>query len=334
MSSSISSSNVKKYLSGFFLFILFAFLLDRGLFLLIHNLEANFYTSNQFEERFARFVKDKHYSTLILGTSRTYEAIHPVYLEEYLGQKAYKETSQGKGPKYNYYFYKLYKRYAGIPKVVIYGVDYFIYNVTTDPKWMARFTIEKQDETENVDLFSSPLLLLEYKKKIDNFHNNVLIRLKEKKSPQVEAELLKDFIRIQEYTGIEVVNKKLITRCPHTFIRQIFIRYPGIEGRYLRKLLDELAKDKVTVILVGLPDYYGTFKTNFQRERFAFHLKTLKRNYKKLHVYNYNRPKKFDLSNPAYFNDGGWGLTNSHLSKTGAREFNRLLCEEIKKHYQ
>ena len=253
MSLSISSSSVKKYLTGFFLFILFAFLLDRGLFLLIHNIEANFYTSNQFEERFARFVEDKQFSTLILGTSRTYEAIHPVYLEEHLGQKAFKETFQGKGPKYNYYFYKLYKKYAGIPHVVIYGVDYFIYNVETDPKWMARFTIKKQDETDTVDLFSSPLLLLEYKKKIDNFHNNVLIRLKEKKSPQEEAESFKDFIKIQEYKGIELSNKKLITRRPHTFIRQIFIRYPGKEGRYFRRLLDELAKDKVTVIFAVLP---------------------------------------------------------------------------------
>jgi hypothetical protein len=334
MSSSISSSKVKKYVAGFFLFILFAFLLDRGLFLLIYNIEANFYTSNRFEERFARFVEEKQYSTLILGTSRTYEAIHPVYIEKHLGQKTFKETYQGKGPKYNYYFYKLYKKYAGFPKVVIYGVDYFIYNIETDPKWMARFTIEKQDETETVDLFSSPLLLLEYKKKIDNFHNNVLSRLQEKKSSQEEAELFKDFIKIHDYLGIETSNNKLVTRPPHSYFRQIFIRYPGKEGRYFRKLLDELDNDRVTVILVGLPDYYGSFKTNFQRELFVFHLKTLKRDYKNLHVYNYNRPRKFELSNRAYFNDGGWGQTNSHLSKTGAREFNRLLCEEIRKHYR
>jgi hypothetical protein len=334
MSSSTSGSKIKKYLAGFFLLMLFTFLFDRGLFLLLSNLEAHFYKPENFEDRFARFVKDKHYNTLILGTSRAYDGIHPYYIAKFLGQKAFRETFQGKGPKYNYYFYHVYKKYAGIPKVVIYGVDYFIYAVESDPKWMARFNLEKKNKNEDVNFFSSPLLLLQYKKKIDNFHNNVLIHFQEKSPPKKNEDSFKDFIEIQEYRGVKAPNKKMIIKRPAKFRRQFFIRYPGQEGRYFKKLLDELEKDKVTIILVALPDFIGTYKTNFQREEFIFHLKTLKRDYKNCYVYNYNRPRVFDINNVDYFNDGGWGNTNSHLSKLGGIVFNKILCEDLRKHYQ
>jgi hypothetical protein len=296
--------------------------------------EANFYPKTEFEELFARYVSDKEFSTLIFGTSRAYEGIHPVYIEQELGEKAYKETFQGKGPKYNYYFYKVYKKYAGVPKVVIYGVDYFVYTVISDPKWMSRFDID-QTEEEKIDYFSSPLLLLEYKEKIDNFHNNVLIHFQELQASRKKKEdCLQDFFDMDNYTGIEIPDKKLIGKRPRRYERQFFPRPPGKEGRYFEKLIEELAADNVTVILVGLPDYFGSYKTNFEREEFLLNLKRIAREYKSVYIYNYNRPRNFDLRNPDYFNDGGYGQTNSHLSKTGAKEFNRILCQDLKKHYR
>ena len=332
MSLSISSSKIRKFIAGFFLFILFLLLFDRGLFYLISNLEANFYQGNDFEKRFERFVKDAHFTTLIFGTSRTYEGIHPYYIEEKLNQKAFKESYVGKGPKYNYYFYKLYKKYAGIPKVVIYGVDYFIYAVGSDPKWMSRFDINTGDE--KIDYLSNPLLLVKYKKKIDNFLNNILIRLKVEMGPKISKESLQDFIDIQNYTGLMVKNKKLVTEPYKNYKRQVYIRSPGKEGDYFKKLLDELERDQVTVILVALPDYFGSFKTNLHRHNFVLHLRELKHKYKNLFFYNYNRPRKFPLNNTEYFNDGGYGETNSHLSQKGAKVFNERLVKDIKKHYQ
>lgn len=337
MSSSISNSSpgmekVKKYLRGFLFFILFVFLFDRGLFYLAAGLESHFYPKKDFEKKFERFVKDKKFSTLIFGTSRAYEGIHPYYIEKALHQKAFKETFQGKGPKYNYYFYKLYKKYAGIPEVVIYGVDYFIYNVASDPKWMARFDIENEETKINV--FSGPLLLVQHKKKIDNFLNNILIYFKERMDAAETNDGFKDFIRIQNYTGLTVKDKELAVEPPRRFRRQRFPRFPGKEGHYFMKLLDELDRDGVTVVLVALPDYFGTFKTNFQRTDFIHHLKQLGRKYRNLYVYNYNRVKRFPLDNPKYFNDGGYGQTNSHLSQKGARFFNEILVEDLKKHYR
>lgn len=332
MSSSISSSKIKRYIIGFFCFIFFIFLFDRGLFYLISKLEANFYRQNDFKKRFEMFVKDKQYSTLILGTSRTYEGIHPYYIEKGLGQKAFKESYVGKGPKYNYYFYRLYKKYADVPKVLIYGVDYFFYAIFSDPKWMARF--EKINKGEKIGYSPGPLMLVKYKKKIDNFYNNILIRLKEKKKPGKGKDPFQDFIKIHNYTGWTVKNKKLVTKKSTKPKRQGYVHFPGEEGEYFMKLLDELDRDRVTVILVSLPDYFGSYKTNFQRNKFILHLKRISRKFKKLFVYNYNRLKKFPLKNSEYFNDGGYGQANSHLSQKGAKLFNEILIKDLKKHYE
>jgi hypothetical protein len=131
-----------------------------------------------------------------------------------------------------------------------------------------------------------------------------------------------------------VKNKKLVTEPYDNYKRQAYPPFPGKEGLYFKKLLDELERDHVTVILVALPDYFGSFKTNLQRHDFALHLRQLTQEYENLFFYNYNRPRKFPLSNTEYFNDGGYGETNSHLSQKGAKVFNKLLIKDIKKHYQ
>jgi len=322
---------VGKYVALFFSLLLFLFLFDRGLFYLLHRVESDFYRKNDYEKRFETFVKGKGYDTLIFGTSRTYEGIHPYYIEKFLHRKAFKESYVGKGPKYNYYFYRLYKKYAGIPRVVIYGVDYFIFTITTDSKWMERFNLNEKEEKINV--FSAVSLLVKYKKKIDNFLNNVVISLGEEMEAG-EEDPFKEFIHMQKYVGAYKKDKNLVTEQPRRIKRQFFPTFPGVEGHYFIKLLDELDRDGVTVVLVGLPDHIGTYKTNFQRREFIQYLKGLNRKYKNLYIYNYNRPNQFPLSDDRYFNDGGYSKTNSHLSREGARVFNKMFVEDLKKLYR
>ncbi|MGE5343512.1 MAG: hypothetical protein ACM3SY_18745 [Candidatus Omnitrophota bacterium] len=349
MNSSISNSNLKKphlkkHITRLLLFLLLVFLFDRGLYYAIFTYENHFYPQNKFEESLSRFVRGKDYSTLIFGTSRSYEGILPAYLQIKLNQKMFKETFQGKGPKYNYYFYQVFKKYAGTPKVVIYGVDYFIYNIKSDAKWMSRFNNMK--ETPRFDFFSSPLLLLENKKRIDNFQNNILIRFQEsqkedkddkdnkKDGESKKDDVLSELIDVQIYIGANTKEKKLITQEPAEHLYQSFPPFPGEEGDYFVKLLDELDRDHVTVILVELPDYIGTYKTNYQLKAFMYQLETFKQKYKNLFIYNYNLPEKFPLDNTVYFFDGGYGMTNSHLSREGSKVLNDLLARDLKKHYQ
>jgi len=332
MSLSISNSKVKKYLLGFVFFLLCLFIFDRGLYYLISSWEANLYSKNKYEKHFEKFVKDKNFTALILGTSRSYEGIHPYYLEKVLDHKIFKEAFQGKGPKYFYYFYQLYKKYAGVPKIVIYGVDYFIYNITSDPMWMSRFHIDHQQES--IDIFSSPLLLLKHKKKIDNFYNNLLIHIQESGNNDSDKDAFQDFIKIHDYRGNDMPNskKKLVSKRFKKFRRGFYFRYPGVEGEFLMKLLEEWQKDNVTVFLVALPDYFGTLKTNFKMRKFVAHLRRLEQKFNNLVFLNYDRFAKFPLRNKNYFLDGGFGLTNSHLSMKGAKLFNSFLGEDIKKY--
>ncbi|MCP5051181.1 MAG: hypothetical protein GY940_28710, partial [bacterium] len=232
---------------------------------------------------------------------------------------------------------QLYKKYAGVPKVVIYGVDYFIYTVISDPKWLSRFDIE--DSHERPGLFSNPLLLLRHKREIDNFQNNIMIGLKEtwETNPEDNAEIeenpFKNIDIIQNYKGVELPGKKLVTQREGITRKVVFHPYPGKEGKYFMKLMEQLDRDGVIVVLVALPDYIGSYKTNYQRLEFIRHLKTLKRNYKRLFIYNYNKPRRFPLANTDYFNDGGFGMANSHLSQKGAEVFCNILIDDIRKHY-
>ncbi|MCU0287374.1 MAG: hypothetical protein MUF15_13395 [Acidobacteria bacterium] len=323
------SKHLKKYIVGACVFLLAIFLFDRGLYFLLTTLENNFYPRTQFEKQFEQYIKEKKYSTLILGTSRAYEGIHPFFIEKRLNQKAFKDSCQGKGPKYNYYFYKTYKKYAGIPRVVIYGVDYFVYTITSDPKWMSRFEIA--EEEKGIDYFAGPLLLLKNKKKIDTFLNNATIRL----MGRTEAvEGIQEFIAFQEYRGIDMEKKDLVLDPAVKFKRQSFPTFPGIEGEYFEKLLNELNQDGAIVLLVILPDYIGTVKTNYQQYLFIDHLKEFEKKYKKVHVLDFSRPGAFPTKIAEYFNDGGYGRTNSHLSKKGAQLFNKILAKSLKKFYE
>lgn len=335
LSTSVSESRSRRYVVGVVSLFIFVFLFDRGLYLMLHHLEARFNERTDFEETFARYIEGKSYSTLIFGTSRAYEGIHPKYFKEHLGENAYKETYRGKGPKYCYYFYQLYKKYAGIPKVVIYGVDYFVYNIKSYDKWMAHFKTGEPPQPAGV--FSSPLLLLSMKGKLDTFQNEILLHVNEmgeEHGKEGTRDPFKEFNRIQEYTGTEAPLKNIVVKKPVKYLKQAYIRPPGIEGDYFTKLLEELDKDDVRIILVGLPDYIGSYKTNYQRDIFIMDLKKLKRRFKKLEVINYNRQYRFDLHNTGFFNDGGYGQTNSHLSQTGAAEFNKLLCRDLKQYYR
>ncbi len=293
-----------------------------------------FYSKDWYETRLEKFLEKKHFSTLILGTSRTYEGIHPFYFRQKLYQEAFKEASQGKGPKYNYYFYQLYKKYAGTPKVVVYGVDYFIYSIKSDQRWMSRFNIDESQTTAAI--FSSPLLLLKYKKLIDNFQNNIILRMQEEKKEINTQEMFKDFIETQDYKGADLPAsaKKLIIEEPLDYLHQDMPPPPGEEGEYFWKLLSEWSKDNVRVILVALPDFYGSFRTNVQMRDFINQLKTLRKFNKNLVVINYNRPDSFPMDIPDNFMDGGWGMTNSHLSRTGAKLLNEKLMKDIKRFYE
>ncbi|MCX6558191.1 MAG: hypothetical protein NTW95_12315 [Candidatus Aminicenantes bacterium] len=311
-------------------FILLLFLSDRLVFMLIQRAESSYYRQNTtyaLKDKFA-MVKDKSdYQILILGTSRTYDGIHPLYIRNQLGIKTFKEAYVGKGPMYSYYFYQEYKKQMGIPRLVIYGVDYFMYNITTSRSWMQRFDVDVIDALYYKHGLS---MLLANKNKIDNLLNTFLNSMQKDLSRVEHSQVEQDCALMENYVGISG-SGDVVTQQPPQYGKVFFFQYPGQEGIYFSRLLEELCRDRVTVLLVSLPDYIGTYWTNKFHRQYQRAFRYYQKKYANVHFLNYNTIKKFDLKNPEFFINGGWGKTNSHLSKAGAEVLNRLLIDDLRK---
>jgi hypothetical protein len=326
----------KKYLFGLLIFILFLFAFDRGIFYLIRtwgssyykkqDLKKIFFQKRDFNKGFLKLPKGT-YNTLIMGSSRTHRGIHPYYLYKQIKQKAFKIAKAKIRVKFNYYFYQEYKKLAGIPKVVIYGLDYFIFKLESHQFFMGAVA----DENTGGDRYNQGLLLLwSNKQRIDSFFNDFIEQLKSKfKSEKANPNTFKI---IDPFVGYDK-KKPLKLKKPSRFKKHEYVPYPSQEGVYFTKLLKEWEEDGVQVILVFLPDFIATYESNYQLDLFKKDIRQLTAPYKNVFIYDYNHPDKFPLSNPAYFIDGAYGRTNSHLSREGAKLFNRILIRDIKKHY-
>jgi hypothetical protein len=329
MSSSTSSSERRRFLALLACFLAALFVFDRGLSLAVRTIEQRSYGKSDFEQRLGRYLAGRNPAVLVFGTSRTFEGIIPAHLESCLGKKIFKEAYWGKGPKYNYYFYRLYKKRAGVPKLVIYGVDYFIYNAESNIRWMSRFNLE--EKAAGFDVLAGPLLLFKNKKHNDEFFNNLMTDLG-RTAPAADSSGDEDlFDKINTHPGAPSPddNPRLRTERPPQFFKQRFPKPPGKEGDYFLRLLDELKADGVKVALVSLPDYIGSLRTNWQMPGFHRHLQDLSRRYENVTLLAYNTPRDFDLDKPELFLDGGYGKTNSHLSQRGAAVLGRKLCRDL-----
>lgn len=311
-----------KIVKNTLLFIMVFLVCDRAMYISIVNLEGYMYSENEYFQVLGNYLKKKRYDTLILGTSRTYDAIHPVYIMSSFRRRAYREASHGKGAKYNYYFYKEYKKLAGIPEVVVYGVDYFIFNTDSNERWLSRFNLTVRDDS----VLSDFSMLLSRKDKVDRTLNNGIDELKKVLLGKRRGITPSMAIKIsQRYTGLPSNGAGLIKKRPRRMKYASYIRYPGREGEYFDMLLKELNEDGVKVMLVLLPDYIGTYRTNNQKRSCVIDLRKFTDKYKNVKLYNYNMPEVFPIERNEFFRDGGYGNPNSHLSSAGARYLNKNL---------
>lgn len=118
---------------------------------------------------------------------------------------------------------------------------------------------------------------------------------------------------------------------PLRFSKVRFQKFPGKEGVFLKLLLEELQQDHVQVCLLILPDHIGTLKTNSNQRMFRKELQRLSREFRNVFVCDFGDPDLFPVEQSNYFLNGGYGQSNSHLSKSGAALLNELLIRELKK---
>ncbi len=320
-------NKVKRKIILMVLFFLSALLFDRFFTFIIFEHNHNFFPSDDFEIRLKDHLAKNDYNTLILGSSRTYEGIHP-YLIKSDKLKPFKWSFAGFGPKYNYYFYKMYKNLKGKPEMIIYGIDYFIYNLYSSPEALTELNIGP-DMKSDIDYMEPAILLLKNKTKIDIIVRDIVRTLN-----PVETSLFRDINKIQSYTGTsktDLKNYKVHAERTTKTRGSAFTKPPGSEGEYFLRLLNELNQENVKIVLVVIPEYIGTFRTNRFQMVFRMHLKNLRRVYKNITILNYNYIQKFNLGDDSLFLDGGYGFTNSHLSKKGSEIFNRMLRSDLER---
>lgn len=330
MSSSTSGSDLRRAVVAVACFLLALVVLDRGLSWTMQALESRFYSGkNEFERQFAGYLGGRSFDTLVLGTSRTEEAIIPVLLEAEARPRVlsvFREATQGKGPRYQLQFYRLFKKHAGRPRLVVCGIDYFVYTIESDRRWMSRFA--QAEAWHPPPSRPGPLQLLQRKHQHDVFFNDLIGDLNDRARPRL-APGPHVFEQNRRHMGAPADPDLLATEEPSSYKRRRMPRPPGVEGEYLERLLAESNADGVPVVLVSLPDSIGTYRTNVEIPLFHAHLQELSRRHPNVTVLIYNDPDRFDLDDPSLFRDGGWGHSNSHLSAWGATELTRRLARDL-----
>ena len=200
------------------------------------------------------------YRTLILGSSRAFEGLHPSAIAPVVGHRVFKEAGKGQGLRYSYEFYRLFTSIVGTPAVVIFGVDYFMFSSASDPRTLRRVGVE--DAPPSGRWAWLPLRTAAEKPANDRTLLRILERLQERVSSSTAGfDPERDVEDMQSYAGR--TDSRVVARpAPAEFPRLEFPRYPGVEGEYFARLLDAWVADGVAVVFVNLPDYIATYRTN------------------------------------------------------------------------
>jgi hypothetical protein len=336
-----NSPGAWRILAWSLVFVLSFLLFDRLLFFAVRRQQRNaferqgllsiFILKRGFYRNFYEIPRGT-FDTLIMGSSRTQRGIHPYYLYKYLKLSAFRIAGAKCKPKFNAYFYKQYRKHAGAPRLLIYGVDYFLFKLKTNAPFLDRF----QGEVEQ-PYSRGPSLLWANKGQNDEFLADLLESFGG--GDAVEAgtagqrhrtDLPSSAAHIDTFVGYRKL-RAIDSQRPPRFRKFHYVPFPGGEGEWFLKLLQELERDQVTVVLVSLPNHVGTHESNFQRREFMADLGRLARPFANVHVLDYNRPERFALGNDEYFLDGGYGVTNSHLSDKGSRVLNRMLADDLRR---
>jgi len=274
---------------------------------------------------------------LVLGTSRTQNGLVNFVLSRALGMKVYKEAAPGHFPQYNYYFYSKYKQKFGKPALVIYGLDYFMFEkeshslnlVRLDPSLAVKKISPRGSVNPNSPFLSRASWLFRMKPNIDKFLVDLTAfdRVTESPDPDQEPERVRPN---SDRAPEPLPKKRVLPRKPAVWHKRPYGSFPGKEGAYFAQLLQELDRDSVPTFVAFIPEYIGSYETNFEHGKFRDDIRRLAEPLGFVAVLDFNRPEKFDLKNPDYFGDPiGWGISNCHMVDKGARVFSRALATEI-----
>jgi len=314
------------------LFVLSFFVFDRLLLFGLRAGAARYYASlkaDKLRSRHTAITGRGDGDLLIFGSSRARYAFGQDQLSSRLNKRVVKEAAAGRFPKFFYYFYMKYRTDNAKPKVILYGLDYFMFEKKSAPDELARLDKSiKLDSLNPADAVNpvSPLLsrlswLFRKKPEIDGLFTQVL---------KLDAALQAEVTDRVDAGPAGPTTYKFYTVKPDRWQTRPYQPFPGVEGQYLEKLLTVLEEDGVPVFLVLIPDSVATNDTNFEQGKFKTEARALAARHKNAAVLDLNRPEVFDLNNTLLFNDGAWGRSNCHLTNRGMADFSRKLAVLIR----
>lgn len=340
--------NFKKKLlkRGYYLvlIVLMFYLFDKAIFLIVKNSMKTFYRNNKIVKTQLggmQLNKKNYFNTLIMGSSRTRFGIIPKYLYNNLKLIAFSSAKRDRYPKYHYQFYLKYKKKYGKPRFLIYGVDYFMFNSHSNIAELNALNFgSKQNKILELDKIEDrkPIYLSKIsnlyktKNRINTFITDVIDFFAFKIEPKKKGNITP--LGISKFIGWAGKIRKDDRKKPSKWEHVKYSPFPGKEGKYFIRLLNELRKDKVRVFIVGLPEYIGTYETNIEQNKFIRDIKNIIKKHSNVTYFNFNSPKEFNLSNFRYFIDGKYGEWNSHLSIYGAYNLTNKLCDKIQSNFK
>ncbi|MBN1197576.1 MAG: hypothetical protein JXA62_09235 [Candidatus Aminicenantes bacterium] len=271
-----------------------------------------------------RQLRNDQYDALIMGSSRSFHALLPIHFSELMGLNALQVSLKRKYPRYHYHFYRLYRERFQAPRYVFYGTDFHMFSIRSASS-LLRNLIGDSAGVRPMPLpeaGKNPLLehiswLLHAKPLFEEFLQELL---ETAPGPFREDPLL------STYRG-RTDNQVNVTRPEKRFRKIPYTPFPGKEGEYLVRLLQDLNHDGVQVYMVMLPDHIGTYASLRGTRQYHKDIRNLSARFTNVECLDFHDPETFPLQRADFFADGGWGKGNSHLSANGARKLAELIRE-------
>ncbi len=324
------------------LFLAAFLIFDRALFSLFRSSALGYYRSLTAEGTLGlerRAVYGQGASDLLyFGTSRARHALDFPLVAARLKMRVIREAEIGHFPRYSYYFYERYRRSRRKPGLVVYGLDYFMFEKKTLPKDLAMLGIQIDDESMNPRTASnpsSPLLsrvsrLFRLKPEFDAYLTQAMA-FGANVQPPAEDGLDPKGLRPKRRKRAPNASQDPADSRPLKFSKRPYRGFPGDEGDYLERLLARFEREGIPVIFFLIPDFIGTNETNFELEKFKADARRLAARHSNIRVIDFNTPARFDIRNRANFLDGDWGRSNCHLSPSGTAGLTRRFIPELRR---
>ena len=320
-------SEIKLFFRKVIIFVVIFLLLDMVLVPLF------LVTSKKFVH--SAYYEIKNADCLIFGASHSSFALNPSIINEY-GLTAVNYSKGGHNSVLNYYLYEKYRKEFSPPKVVIISCPYFNFSAETDSETI--FNLLSYSEFAGYmfsNIFEFKLKLFKYRKILSDMHTQIFKSIFSEKKPIRKIGYLYDF-------SPELKNTNLTTNIQIPSDRVVYFKEDYVEDgyskkdisnkeiiEYFHKLLKILQKDNVFVVLVEIPEYIGTRESILNKEIFYKEVKEEIKEYTNTIFINQTEIESFDFEDKTLFFDGGYGLTNSHLSYKGSNQYTKILMNML-----